>query len=207
MKEWSVYPAQWGGGIFCNSGCYGCGVEKKLKYIDFLTEHGEVVRILSKELGFAFRTSSLKRGELKGIILRAYFDISQREDKNLLLSLAEKNKENRTRTQDSPAQNLGSTVNTSGYKNNFKNFIISQIVRVYTHITSNRRNHYLLRKELTCLLYGAKKVSKYISDKRMNCFIWKDENAESAFSKYVTMMDNVYNNCTLEIIIKEEEKL
>ena len=200
-------PGTVGGGIFCNSGCYGCGLEKKLKYIDFLTEHGEVVRILSEELGFAFRTSSLKRGELKGIILRAYFDISQREDKNFLLSLAEKNKENRSRTQDSPVQNLGSIVNTSGYKNNLKNFIISKIVRVYAHITSNRQNHYLLRKKLTCLLYGAKKVSKYISDKRMNCFIWKDEDADSAFSEYVTMMDNVYNSSTLEIIIKEEGNL
>lgn len=201
-KEWSACPALWGE-IYCNSGCYGCGIENVLKYIDLLTEHGEVIRVFSKELGFAFRTSTLKRGELKGIILRAYFDISQRKDMKQLKSISEKNKEDRKKTQDPPAHNLGSTVNTLGLKRNIRNFIISQIVRVYAHITSDNQKRYLLRKKLTCFLFGGKKVSKYISDKRMNCYIWKDDGADEVYTKYLTLMDKVWEQCTIEIITKE----
>lgn len=196
-------PGTVGGAIFCNSGCYGSSIEKTLKYIDLLTEHGEVIRIFSNELGFAFRDSSMKRGELKGIILRAYFDISHLKDKNLLKSISEKNQANRKETQDPPAQNLGSTVNVTGLKKSFRNFIISQIVRVYAHITSDKQRSYILRKNLTCLLFGCNRISQYISDKRMNCFIWKDSGADEAYTKYLILMDRVWDNCSIEIITKE----
>lgn len=193
MKEWLICSAQWGA-VFCNSGCYDCGIEKTLKYIDLLTEQGEVIRLLSNELGFVFRDSSMKRGALKGIILKAYFDISHLKDKELLKSISEKNKANRKETQDPPAQNLGSTVNVTGLKRGFRNFVVSQIVRVYSFITDDSKKLYLLRKNLTCFLFGCKNILPYISDKRMNCFIWKDNGADEAFTDYLSFMDKVYRN-------------
>lgn len=145
----------------------------------------------------------MKRGELKGIILRAYFDISKREHKKQLKSIAERNRADRKGTQDPPAQNLGSTVNTVGYKRNLRNMIISLLTRVYVHITDDRQKRYLFRKKLTCLMFGVNRISKYISDKRMNCFIWKDEGADEAYTKYIALMNEVYEHCSVEIIIKE----
>jgi UDP-N-acetylenolpyruvoylglucosamine reductase len=203
MKEWSACPALLGGGIFCNSGCYGCSIEKMLKSVELLTEQGEVVQLSSKQLGFAFRTSSMKRGELKGIILRAYFDISKHEDKNVLKQMAESYKADRKETQDPPKQNLGTTLNTSGYKNNLRNKIISAFVIIYALVFHDKQKQYHLRKILTCLIYNRKNISKYISDKRMNCFIWKDDGADDVYPEYLTFMDEVFENCTLEIITKE----
>ena len=140
---------------------------------------------------------------MKGIILRAYFDISKRKDKNQLKAISERNKEDRKKTQDPPSHNLGSTVNTSGLKRNIRNYIISQIVRVYAHITCDNQKRYLLRKKLTCFLFGGKKVSKYISDKRMNCFIWKDDGADEVYKNYLTLMDKVWDQCAIEIITME----
>lgn len=196
-------PGTVGGGIFCNSGCYGCGIEKKLKSIELLTEQGEVVKLSSKQLGFSFRTSSMKRGELKGIILRAYFDISKRENKSFLMSMAESYKLDRKETQDPPAWNLGSTVNFFGMKNNLRNTVVKILVRLYAHFTQDRQKRYLFKKRIICSIYGAKKIERYISNKRVNCFIWKDEYADYAYPSYLKMMCKVYDNCSVEIICYE----
>ena len=119
------------------------------------------------------------------------------------MSITEKNKADRKETQDPPTQNLGSTVNTTGYKRNIRNFVIFQLTRVYAHITRDRQKRYLFRKIITCLLYGEMKLSKYISDKRMNCFIWKDCGADEVYTNYIALMDKVYEQCTIEIITKE----
>lgn len=196
-------PGTVGGGVFCNSGCYGCGIEKILKYVELLTEQGDVIRLSCEQMDFAFRTSIMKRRELKGIILKAYFDISKREDKSVLQSIADKNKADRKETQDPPALNLGTTVNTGGYKGGFRNIFIKLFVRLYAHITKDRQKIYRFRKKLTCFVYNELTVEKYISDKRMDCFIWKDEGADAAYPLYLKMMEKVYVGCSLEIITTE----
>lgn len=195
-------PGTVGGAIYCNSGCYGCSIENILRYVDILTERGNIVRFSREQMNFAFRTSIMKRGELKGIILRAYFDIGNRTDKNILMSIAEKNKADRTETQDPPAHNLGSTVNTEGYKEGIRNSIIKLFFRMYAHVTKDRQKRYVFKKKLTCLIYNRPQIGKYISDKRMTCFIWKDEGADNAYPLYLEMMEKVYEYCSLEIVIK-----
>ena len=202
MKEWSDYPAQWGG-IFCNSGCYGCGIDSTLKEIELLTTEGEVIRLSAKHLDYDFRTSAMKRGVLQGIILRGYFDISKRQEVSQLLTIADKNTADRKMTQDPPAQNLGSTLNTGGIKGGLRNDIIKLLTRIYFHISKDKQKRYSFRKRMICILYNAKSVENYISDKRMNCFIWKDEGADEAYTKYIALMNEVYEHCSVEIIIKE----
>ncbi len=195
-------PGTVGGAIFCNSGCYGCGIDSTLKEFDLLTTNGEVTRLSAKLLDFEFRTSAMKRGMLKGIILRGYFDISKHQEVSKLISIAEKNIADRKETQDSPAQNLGSTVNTRGIKGGLRNNILKLLIRINCHVTKDKKKRYAFKKKMICFFYNAKSVEKYISDKRMNCFIWRDADADAAFPHYLKMMNKIYNECLVEIIIK-----
>lgn len=201
-------PGTVGGGCFCNSGCYGCGIDQVLKYIDLLTEKGEIIRVTRKQMEFSFRSSVLKRGELKGIILRAYFDISLKKDKELLKEIAEKNEVDRKITQDGPLQNLGTTVNVGDLKKNTRNFIIrvARRIRNLNFFWGGRGKRYFVEKILICLLYNRLNILRYISDKRVGCFIWKDDGADKAYIQYVDMMKAVYENCSIEIITLNNKK-
>lgn len=168
-----------------------------------MTTEGEVIRLSAKHLDYDFRTSAMKKGVLQGIILRGYFDISKRQEVSQLLTIVEKNTVDRKMTQDPPAQNLGSTLNTSGIKGGLRNDIIKLLTRIYFHISKDKQKRYAFRKRIICILYNAKSVEKYISDKRMNCFIWKDADADAAFPRYLEMMNKVYADCSVEIITKE----
>ena len=196
-------PGAVGGAIYCNSGCYDCGIDKTLIEIELLTEQGEIIKVSAEKMKYEFRTSAMKRGELNGIILRAYFDISKREDSNILQSIANKNSLNRKQTQDPPTQNLGSTFNYTGYKRGLRNNIIKNVMRVYSRISKDTNKRYLVRKRITCLIYNKMSIFKYISDKRMNCFIWKDDGADAAYPKYMEMMRRIYSDVDVEIITME----
>ena len=168
-----------------------------------MTEEGEVKRLSAEQLDYDFRTSAMKRGVLQGIILRGYFDISKRQEISQLLTIAEKNTADRKETQDPPAQNLGSTVNTCGIRGGLRNNIIKLLIRINCHVIKDKQKRYAFRKKMICLLYNAKSIEKYISDKRMTCFIWKDADADAAFPRYLEMMNKVYADCSIEIITKE----
>lgn len=195
-------PGTVGGGIFCNSGCYGCGIEKILLKVEILLESGEIKCFQNEEMKFGFRSSIMKRGELKGIILRAYFNISQKGNNETLQIIAKNNMTDRKCTQDGPSHNLGSTVNYRGFKKNTRNLIIRILSRIYDLLSADKRKKYLFVKNLICTLYNCSELKKYISDKRMNCFLWRDEKADEYFPKYIELMNTVYDNCSTEIIIK-----
>ena len=145
----------------------------------------------------------MKRSELKGIILRAYFDISRKKDYHLLQEIAKRNEEDRKETQDGPVKNLGSTINVHGYKKNARNIIIRFVSRVAKFVIHDKKKRYRAEKLLICALYNRLHLLKYISNKRINCFIWKDDGADKAYIQYQEMMNSVYEKCSLEIIVLE----
>lgn len=195
-------PGTVGGGVVNASGCYGCGVDKVLKSIDLLTPNCEIVNLKKDAIGYSFRSSALKRGEIKGIILYAYFDISKHEDKNKLTRIAEECTQNRKLTQDPPACNLGTTVNCAASRSCFRNFLINQLVKLCSTVIVDKEKQYIIRKQITCLMYGYPFLSKYISNKRINCWLWKDNGADKYFPVYLHMMEKMYEICTLEIEVK-----
>ena len=204
MRGWSTFPALWGGGIFGNSGCYGCGIENVLKSIDFLSTDGNISQLAVDDLEFTFRSSALKRGELQGIILRAYFDISCRDNIGNLQTAARSYEEDRKETQDPPANNLGTTVNHSQRRiEGVRGFLIKLCQKIFRYYTKNKEKTYRFNKWLTCIVYNRMDVLRYISDKRMECFIWKDDKADKAFEGYIELMSQAYKDCSIEIEVKE----
>lgn len=193
-------PGTVGGAIVNNSGCYNCEVSKILKSIDMLTPEGEVVNIKRENLGYNFRSSYLKTSKIKGIVLRAYFDISHRRDVEKLQKEAAKNTNDRKATQDSPAHNLGSTVNCIRYRMNLKNLLIRIILKCSYLLMRNR--FAFIRKYMILTFYNKRYLNDYISDKRLECFLWKDEDADKYFEDYMKLIDEVYREYSIEIEIK-----
>lgn len=175
-----------------------------LKTIDILTPDGNIRQLTTYDLKYSFRSSALKRGELQGIILRAYFDISCHGDIEKLQSVARSYEKDRKTTQDPPANNLGTTVNHGQRRiEGFRGFIIKVCQKLYRYYTKDKGKNYRFNKWLTCMVYNRMEVFKYISDKRMGCFIWKDEKADKVFEGYIKLMRRAYKGCSMEIEIRE----
>ena len=196
-------PGTIGGAIVNNSSCYNCGIENILKSIDVLFPNGNIVNIEKKDIGYTFRNSHLKSGIIKGIVLRAYLDISHKSSSEELKKIAFNNNIDRKTSQEPPAYNLGSTVNCFYRRFNIRNIII-KLVTVFTKLVIKKRaTATKIIKRLTLSLYGKRYLNKYISDKKIECFIWKDENADNYFNEYIDLINKIYKKYSVEIEIKE----
>lgn len=197
-------PGTVAGAIVNNSSCYKCGVQSTLVSIDFVTEDGKLKHLPASELGYSFRTSKLKDGSLKGVIIRAYFDTSKREKPSVLQTKAEECHQDRLKTQDPPAHNLGSTVNTDGNYKGWIGVILRSIRKILMIVGAEQSAVIKSLNYVACLCCGCPKAAKYISSKRPQCYIWKDSGADLAFSDYIKVMNKIYPKCSIEIEIKSK---
>lgn len=194
-------PGTVGGAVVNNSGCYNCGIDKILKSVDLLTPAGCVLNYTVDKLDFSFRSSALKRGKLKGIITEVYLDTSQKADSNELKRMALINTENRRLYQDPPSSNLGSTVNLGRlYPSSIiRNILIRFLSKVYNSIQKDFLKQNKFAKEVILLFYRKRYLSKYISDKRNSCFLWKDNDADHYFDDYLELLNRLYSQVSIEI--------
>jgi UDP-N-acetylmuramate dehydrogenase len=71
--EWAAtVPGTIGGAVYGNAGAFGGDVSGDLISTELLTENGKVTFTV-EQMGYGYRTSVLKRGELKAIVLSAEF--------------------------------------------------------------------------------------------------------------------------------------
>ena len=69
--EWAAtVPGTVGGAVYGNAGAFGGDMAGNLISAELLTEHGKET-LTVEQFGYGYRTSVLKRGELKGIVLSA----------------------------------------------------------------------------------------------------------------------------------------
>ncbi|MEG1586717.1 MAG: FAD-binding protein, partial [Bacteroidales bacterium] len=101
-------PGTVGAAVYNNSSCKTNSIASIVEYIDFLTDDGKVVSLTPEHLDFSFRSSSLKKNKLKGLILRVYLRAEQ-GDSSKLVSIAEKNRINRNKFFRGHSRNLGCT--------------------------------------------------------------------------------------------------
>lgn len=120
-------PGTIAGGLYGNAGCYGCNVADNLVRLEMLNGNGEVVTVSKADMMYSVRSSALKRNEMHGFILRAYFHLVG-GDKEQLIRIAEKNHEDRKNNQPSPAHNLGSV-----YVDEYPS-VLFYIVRALSHV-------------------------------------------------------------------------
>lgn len=60
-----------------------------------------------------------------------------------------------------------------------------------------------MMKSYFLFLFDYQYLDKYISNRNINCFLWKDEDADFFFYDYLKFMKKITNNSPIEIEIKE----
>ncbi len=105
--EWAVsVPGTLGGAVFGNAGAHGGDIAGRLQWAEILHPTQGILRLSADELGYGYRTSALKRGELPGVVLRTELRLQPAPTAEIHARM-EANIAHRRRTQP-PGASLGS---------------------------------------------------------------------------------------------------
>lgn len=188
-------PGTIGGAVVNNSSCFGSIISDIFEYCTFIDNTGNISTLTKSEMKYEHRNSIIKKGELKGVILEIVLSV-RKGDREELQQKAFAAHKKRMRTQEGPAHNLGSTYAEVAYtkKAAFVMRQIDRVVRIF-HL----KNGYRWKKKVLLLYYGYNYLDRYISDRNINCFIWKDDNADNAFLQYQSFINRISTSNRLEI--------
>ena len=104
--EWAAtVPGTIGGAVYGNAGAFGGDMAGNLIWAELLTENGRE-RFTAEQMSYGYRTSSLKRGELDGIVLCAELRL-QNSTKEAVSTTIEQFSAHRKTTQP-PGASMGS---------------------------------------------------------------------------------------------------
>lgn len=184
-----------------NASCFDCSISSMLISADVLMPDGSIRVITNNEFKYEKRSSAFKKGELEGVLLSLKLQLMKAQNIEDEIKKSDAAKEYRKRKQEGPNRNLGSVFAKLKRKNNIKNkiaFLITKIAALL-YIGESQR----LKKKLLLWIYGYVDLDRYISDKQINTFIWRDADAEAKFVRYKEFMNRVYDNLVQEI---EERK-
>lgn len=198
-------PGTVGAAIYGNAGCYNCSLNEMLIDCDLLTPKCEIVKLEKHDLKIGKRTTVLKSGEAKGIVISARLRLKS-GDAEFLKKRAKQYHAHRIQTQPGPKDNLGSIYSAESESPTLFGYSLMAIAKVYTSICSLwiKDEDRLKQKKKDCLfaLLFAKKLKPYIYGWTWNRFVWKDKNAHSLFWKYNRLHRRLFKNNDFEIVIK-----
>jgi UDP-N-acetylmuramate dehydrogenase len=104
--EWSAaVPGTVGGAVYGNAGAFGGDMNDNLIWADVLTTNGRE-KFTLEQMGYGYRTSVLKRGEVKGIVLSALLKLKNSSQDEVSVKI-EQFSERRKATQP-PGASMGS---------------------------------------------------------------------------------------------------
>ncbi len=195
-------PGTVGAAIYGNASCYGCSINQLLVAFDMLCPDGSLVKMSPVDLHLSPRSSALKRGEMRGVILSAELRKKQGDSK-LLQQLATQNHKKRIATQPGPKDNLGSIYYNSGVRSKFSLFpraivwaygILLKIAGYSNQLIKDKK------KRTMITILGGRKAIPYIDS--WNRYIWKDEQSHQYFWEYHRLHQLMFKHSTFEIEIK-----
>ena len=104
--EWSAtVPGTVGGAVYGNAGAFGGDMTHNLIWAEMLTKNGRE-KFTLEQMGYGYRTSVLKRGELQGIVLSALLKLKNSSKEEVSVKI-EHFSERRKATQP-PGASMGS---------------------------------------------------------------------------------------------------
>lgn len=179
--------------IYGNAGCFGCALSTNLQYVEFIDNSGIIRNVYPEELDFQFRSSALKRKELKGIILRVYLR-KQQGDKLQIQKASEKAHETRVKTQPSAANNLGSTAILG--KTTIKGFLLMKWAGLCCRL--NKKGD---RISIILSILNLKELRPYLFN--FSRYMFRDKQSFDLFSKYQELIHILYKDAKFEIEIRK----
>ena len=196
-------PGTVGAAVFNNASCFKCSINNLLLSCELLCPDGTTRTLFPNDLHLAKRSSVLKRGELKGIILTVKLK-KEKGDVDEVQKIAETNHKIRKKTQPGPKDNLGSIYAISGGWSLYSIIprLISKIYALFISLFIVKDKNKIKQKQRAFLLYllGAKDVYPYIYG--WNRYIWKDEQSHVIFWKYHKVHQLLFKESVFEIEIR-----
>ena len=105
--EWAAtVPGTIGGAVYGNAGAFGGDMAGNLIWAEILTEENDREKFTAERMGYGYRTSILKRGELDGIVLSAELRL-ENSTKEVVSTTIEQFSAHRKATQP-PGASMGS---------------------------------------------------------------------------------------------------
>lgn len=197
-------PGTVAGAVTNNSGCYGSITQDVLDKIELLTPDGTITILHAKDLQYSERSSTLKRKEHVGIILRCYFKVGNQCAISELERRANINTSLRKYQHEGPSHNLGSVfVYSFQWKKNMRNILILFINKILTKLQVPEPTRNMISKYLLLTLYNKLELRPYISNKNLKCYLWKSSDADKHFATYVKLFNTFAVSPTLEIEVKK----
>ncbi len=189
-------PGTIGAAIYGNAGCRNCSVIELLDKFTLLTDSGELVTCTREQLNATVRSTSLKRKELRGVIIDA--TLAKRQgDAQRLKETALRNHRIRQEQQPSASNNLGTTIVAS--QKTFKGKVFALIEMMVKLFTGNKDPRRSFPKTLKLLGYGDLAPYTYY----WNRYIFKDADSHLLFDKYQKLIMSLYKDARLEIEIRK----
>ena len=190
-------PGTVAAGVYGNSGCRGCSVNSLVKSFTLINDKGEIKQFSVDDLKLEYRSTSLKRGELRGKIISVTLKKIQ-GDSVKLKQLALKNHQIRKEQQPSGVNNLGTTIN-GGSSLTFKGFCfkcIEKFIQLLICSKDRRKTFPVVLK-----IMGLKKYIPYVY--YPNRYIFLDQKSHEYFDDYFEFIKTLYNDARLEIEIRK----
>ncbi len=194
-------PGTVGGAVINNSGAYNSEISRLVRKIELITPDNKIIYLNREQMNYSYRNSSLKSKLILGVVLSVVLDACQREDSQKLKNKAHEFIQHRKKYQENKYPNLGSIHSELKLWENkwsFKSLlfkILSRILKFLPCIPGNKLIFYL---------HGHPGLSKFVSEKSINCFIWKDPStSENDFFMYLDFFKKHSKSAILEIQIKK----
>ncbi len=194
-------PGTIGAATVNNSSCFDCSISELIESVNVYDIERKQERILSfDDLKYSYRSSVLKRNELKAVVLSVVLRLKKGSIEGEKRK-AEKAAEIRKATQEKPAYTLGSVFAKLDERKSICLKIYRKVFKLLFDFGITKtlsRTHILLR------YYGYLDLQPYVSEKNINTFIWKPEivEKEAAFQRYCEFMHKAFVNPCLEIEIR-----
>lgn len=172
-----------------NAGCFGCIISNLLIEAEVLCPDGQIRTYTKAMFGYSERSSAFKRREVEGVIIRVTLDCSRHAESEQLIKQAESNTQYRKTRQEGPKQNLGSTyplyVMDAFYRQlPFYTRLCLLLSAKWHQITGSQRSQQEVNRIILLCSGKYRRLHPYISKHNFGCFVWRDANADKAFTEY-----------------------
>lgn len=180
-------PGTVGAAVCNNSGAYECEMSNLVERVEVLLATGEKVWLTNSDLEFSYRDSAIKRGKIQCCVLRVELCALFRKKPEILQAMAEEYTAIRKKYYESYDQNLGTVFSRMDICSG--RILLQILLRIHRYLTmllpftiQNKTRNLLI------LAYFNKlRFYPYISEKRINCFVWNKKKAydDKIFYDYI----------------------
>lgn len=200
-------PGTVGAAACNNSGAYDCEMSRLVERVEVLLANAETVWLANSDLEYSYRDSAIKSGKIKGSVLRVELNALSRKEPAILLAIVAENRAIREKHYEGYSQNLGTVFSNMDICSG--RIVLQILLKIHRYITmllpfsvqTKTRNMLILAYFNKLMLYP------FISEKRMNCFIWSKEKGyeDRIFYDYIKFIkDKSATKAVLELQIIDE---